>query len=213
MRTRFRRRYYSVASKKKLFKLFVCLLLAATAALMTDAKIRPQIRALSASRAVVLAENTINQAVRDVLSAGSINYGELVTVDKDRDGQVTAVKTDALKINLLKAELCAEIERRLSDFTRYDIEVPFGLVTGVDSLAGRGPSIHVKVSMTGYANCNISNDFLSAGINQTLHRMMLDIKTGVYVQLPDYSGFTEVETRFCLSETVIVGNVPGFYGN
>jgi len=208
MRTRFRRRYYSPAQKKNLFKLFVFLFLAAIAALMTDAKIRPQIRTLAASRAVVLAETAINRTVRDVLSAGGVNYGELVTVDKNSGGNVTSVKTDALKMNLLKAELCDGIEKRLAEFTRYEIEIPFGMVTGADSLAGRGPDIHVKVSLTGHASCNISNEFLSAGINQTLHRIMLDVSTGVYVQLPDYSSFTEVKTQFCLAETVIVGTVP-----
>lgn len=208
-----RRRHYTPRQKRLMFRAFTASVLSLIILLFADAKLRPQINSLAASRAVALAEYAIDSSVTDLLSSHGKLYDELVTVEKNNEGQVTSIKTDALKINLLKANLGRTIESRISEFRRYNIEIPSGSLTGIYMLAGRGPSINVKITLTGYAVCDLSNEFLSAGINQTLHRMMLNINGSVCVVLPDYSTTRSISTQFCIAETVIVGYVPDFYAN
>ncbi len=206
-----RSRYYSPYQKRLIFRAFVLLALSLTILLLADAKLRPQINALAVSRAVALAEYAVDSSVTDLLSTKGALYDELVTIDKNNEGQVTSIKTDALKINLFKAELGKKIEGRISAFRRYNIAIPTGSLTGVYLLSGRGPSINVKITLTGYATCDISNQFLSAGINQTLHRMTLNVNASVNIVLPNYSTTRSISTQFCIAETVIVGYVPDFY--
>ena len=208
-----RRRYYSSRQKRLIFRAFVLLALSITVLLLADAKLRPQINALAVTRAVALAEYAVDSSVTDLLSSKGALYDELVTIDKNNEGQVTSIKTDALKINLLKASLGREIEGRISAFRRYNISIPSGSLTGIYLLSGRGPNINVKITLTGCATCDITNQFLSAGINQTLHRMMLNVSASVSIVLPNYSTTRGISTKFCIAETVIVGYVPDFYAS
>ena len=208
-----RKRYYTPRQKRLMFRAFSASVLFIILLLFADAKLRPQINSLAASRAVALAESAIDSSVTDLLSSYGKLYDELVTVEKNNEGQVTSIKTDALKINLLKANLGKTIESRISEFRRYDVKIPVGSLMGIYLLYGRGPNINVKITLTGYAVCDLSNSFLSAGINQTIHRMMLNIDATVCVVLPDYSTTRSISTQFCIAETVIVGYVPDFYAN
>lgn len=208
-----RKRYYSPRRKKLFFRLFAVSVTLLTIFLFADAKVRPQVNEFAASRAVALAEQSIDSSVTDLLSSQGSLYDKLVTVEKNREGQVTSIKTDALKINLFKASLGKTIESRISEFHRYTVSVPVGSLTGVYLLFGRGPNINVKITLTGFAVCDISNQFLSAGINQTLHRMMLNVSASVCVVLPESSMTRNINTQFCIAETVIVGYVPDFYAS
>ncbi len=208
-----RRRYYTSRQKKNIFRSVVALTLAVIFFLAADTKLRPQINALAVSRAAALAESAINSSVSSVLTSSGSLYSELITVEHNSDGQVTSIKTDILKVNLLKSSLIAAIEKSISEFYRYEISIPLGSLTGLYFLAGRGPNIKVKITLTGYAGCNITNAFLSAGINQTLHRMMLNVNATVCIVLPDMSTSKDISTEFCIAETVIVGYVPDFYAS
>ena len=60
----------------------------------------------------------------------------------------------------------------------------------------------------GYVTTTISNEFTSAGINQTLLRIMMSVTGTVTVVMAGYSATSEVTTDFCIVETIIVGAVP-----
>lgn len=49
------------------------------------------------------------------------------------------------------------------------------------------------------------------GINQTLHRIFLDIKTKTNILTPFNVLRNEYETRVLLTESIIVGDVPETY--
>ncbi|HBR30977.1 MAG TPA: sporulation protein YunB, partial [Clostridiales bacterium] len=54
----------------------------------------------------------------------------------------------------------------------------------------------------------IRSDFKSAGINQSLHRIMLEFKICVSLLSPFASSSSEFVSSLCIAETVIVGEVP-----
>jgi hypothetical protein len=64
---------------------------------------------------------------------------------------------------------------------------------------------------TGTATAEFSHQFLEAGVNQTLHQIMLDIEVCVQVLLPGETTELPVRTRICVAETIIVGEVPDTY--
>lgn len=55
------------------------------------------------------------------------------------------------------------------------------------------------------------NNFEQAGINQTLHQVMLDVSVTVYLLIPGETLSTQVDSEICVAETVIVGQVPETY--
>ena len=60
---------------------------------------------------------------------------------------------------------------------------------------------------------NFKTDFEDAGINQTRHRIYLEVNTKVKVVIPLTTDTKEVKAEIPICETVIIGDVPNSYIN
>lgn len=63
----------------------------------------------------------------------------------------------------------------------------------------------------GSSTAYLSNEFSSAGINQTRHQIILNVDVYVSILLPGFSTATKVSNAFTVAETVLVGTVPDSY--
>ena len=79
------------------------------------------------------------------------------------------------------------------------------------NLSGRGPSISFKLLPYGSVVVDVANEFTSAGINQTLHRIVLTVSAGLSIVLPLSSVNATVQSGVVVAETIIVGGVPERY--
>ena len=89
-----------------------------------------------------------------------------------------------------------------------DIKIPIGQITKSKILSNLGPKINVSVLPIGAVDVNIGEAFEEAGINQTRHKVFINIKTWMRVAVPLISSSIETSTQIPLTETIIVGNVP-----
>ena len=179
---------------------------------LVDSQLRPLIRTLTAAQARQVSTLAINDAITEAIEEGE-GYAELVHVETTADGKVNAVKTDIAKINQLKARATKKILERFAEASVREIKIPIGTLLNNDFTRGRGPKIPLLVELKGNVFTEITSDLSGAGINQTVHRIMLKVKTSVYAVIPGYNVTTEVETNFCVAETVIVGEVPDSFVN
>ena len=173
-----------------------------------DVRLRAQLYALAAARAFAVQESSLNSAVLDALDGKE--YGELVHIVQNDAGQITSVQTDAVRLNVLKARVSAAAESALADSTQ-EVRIPVGSLTGLDILSGCGPSLHIKVRMSGFAAAEIDSAFESAGVNQTLHRLTVTVRAHVTLSMPHNTQQKDLTYPICIAETVIVGTVPQFY--
>ena len=67
------------------------------------------------------------------------------------------------------------------------------------------------MQFVGSSNASFENEFTEAGINQTKHRIILNVDVSVSILLPGFSTYTKVSNRFTVAETIIVGTVPDSY--
>lgn len=88
-----------------------------------------------------------------------------------------------------------------------------GSFTGINLLAGRGPGVKIKISSVGNVETDLKSEFISQGINQTLHRVYLQIKCEVLVLTPFKDISKSIYNQVLLAENVIVGNIPETYYN
>ena len=58
---------------------------------------------------------------------------------------------------------------------------------------------------------NVNSQFTSKGINQTIHKINLDLTCKVSILTPMETISETIETRVLLGETVIIGEVPENY--
>lgn len=89
----------------------------------------------------------------------------------------------------------------------------FGSFTGFKLLAGKGPGIKISISSEGEVETDLRSEFTSQGINQTLHRVYLQVKCNVSIVTPYDSIAREITNQVLLMENVIVGNIPNTYYN
>ncbi len=180
--------------------------------LLIDAKTDPIVRKYSETAAKNEASIIINDTVTKILNSEKITYNSLVNIEKDKSSNIKAITTDTIKLNLLKSQINSEISYAIEDRGEFNVEIPFGMIFGNSLFSGFGPQIDSSIKMTGNSKCDISNQFLSAGINQTLHRIMLNIEVEILIILPENQTSIIYKTNMCIAETVIVGITPSSFG-
>ncbi len=89
----------------------------------------------------------------------------------------------------------------------------FGSFTGFKLLSGRGPGIKIRISSVGNVETDLRSEFIDQGINQTLHRVYLQVDTKVNILTPFDNIEKEISNQVLLMENVIIGEIPSTYYN
>lgn len=150
----------------------------------------------------------VNEAISDALGQGSISYNGLIMTEKTPDGRIAALTADMREVNRLKLEILDAIGERMSDVSAEALGVPLGSVVLPLLFSGKGPMVPIRYSAIRYSDASLENEFSQAGINQTLHRIILKVEISVTVMLPTGTKDVKTETNMVVAQTVIVGDVP-----
>ncbi len=170
-------------------------------------QLTPNIIAIAETQARIIATKAINQAVKDKV-AKNVQYKDLVSIHKDTSGQVTLIQINTVEINRLESETALEVIKVLREVTMDGITIPIGSATRSKILSNYGPVIRVSLLPAGTADVNTVEAFEEAGINQTRHRVVLEIIANIQVIQPLLSSNITVKTHVPIVETIIIGNVP-----
>lgn len=73
--------------------------------------------------------------------------------------------------------------------------------------------MEIIIETAGDIETNIKSEFSSAGINQTLHRIYIEINCHVGILTVYKNADEDISTQVLLAEAVIVGNIPDSYYN
>lgn len=166
---------------------------------------------LAVARINYLAGSIINDVIDEVVGSGETEYADLVTLDTDDTGNVSALRTNMVAINRLKAEVSGLVIERINALDSSELGIPLGNLFPSELFSGRGPEIPVVLVPVGTVDTEFESVMLNSGINQTKHRLMLRVTVNVGALLPGFSADTEVSTSVGVAETIIVGKVPGAY--
>ncbi len=176
-------------------------------------KINPILKKMTAVQAAYIANIAIDRAAAEVLAEEDISYSDLVSLHTLSDGTVSSMTANIREMNRFKTNISKAIQQKLLNYCEREISIPIGTLTGIDLFSGRGPSVRMKIQLYGNVSANLRSKFDGAGINQTRHQIICDVKVGVSAILPGCSSFTEVENTFTVSETVLLGRVPDSFTN
>lgn len=173
---------------------------------MLTGVIRAQMRAA--------AEAAVNEAVGDFLSGEPDAGARLASLRFTEGGTAAAITTDSAYINRVKTEVSRRAQENIDRSSEEEgVSVPLGSFTGLAFLSELGPRISLRVKSRSAVCCSFNSTFESAGINQTLHHITLNVKTDVAVYDPFriYEGIS-ISSDFEIAQTVIVGSVPTYGG-
>ena len=191
--------------------LFVGMTLVLATAVYATAQLRPLLESMATTRVSNTVHRIVFEAVNEAIESGEITYDQLISFEKDNDGKITAVHSNMAACNRLQVEILDIILARIDQVSARELSIPVGSLTGSALLAGRGPRIKVRMESVGSSSARFENEFSSAGINQTNHRIVLHIDVSVAILLPGFTTATQVSNAVTVAETVIVGTVPDTY--
>ena len=207
-----RLRYLRLTGRQRVgiwLTLLVLALLAAAVSLLWHLK--PVMTSMATARVSNMVNRIVSAAVNEAVENGQIDYGNFVIFDKDDTGHITALRSNVAEVNRMQGQITDEILHRLSEVATSELEIPLGTLTGSALLAGRGPSLFVRMQAVGSASAAFRNQFTAAGINQTRHQIFLDVDVYMSILLPGMKTSLKVSNEIAVAETVIVGGVPDTY--
>ncbi len=116
-------------------------------------------------------------------------------------------------VNKICTDISILLQESLDNKNNTRFNVRLGSLTGSKLLIGRGPNVEIIMETAGDIETNIESEFLSAGINQTLHKIYIDIRCHINLLTAYKDTKEEISVQVLLAEAVIVGNIPDAYYN
>lgn len=177
-----------------------------------DNNLRPTITVLAETKAMELANKSINKAVGDIVK-DKINYSDLIYTKLDSQGKISMIQSNTVLMNQVASDVALEIQNELKQVKTTTSYIPIGTALKSPILAKYGPQLKVSIQPIGTVSVDFKTSFESAGINQTRHTIYLEVKTQVKVVIPLTTSTKEVKAQIPICETIIVGDVPESYVN
>lgn len=202
---------YEDKNKEKILKIIVILIMAILFANAIINAINPVIDTLCKDKAKSIATIISNEKATEVMA--NYEYEDLMTIYRDSNDNITMIKANVIPINKIISDVAVKIQNALNEEGSQDLYVRLGGFTGTKILSGSGPKIPIKISTVGNVITDFRSEFSSAGINQTLHRVYLQVDCTVSIVTPYDSIQETISNHVILIENVIVGTVPNTYYN
>ncbi len=162
----------------------------------------------------------INYAARNAASAAAtagveasldtdrVKYADLIKFGRDKNGNIVSVTIDAYYLNKIGNNIGDEIDKHINRMRSYVINIPFSVLFSEQLINGRGPKMPLVFVMTGITTTDFENEFTAAGVNQTHHRIMMNITVNTYVVHSGSVTVVPYQTNVCVAESIVVGITP-----
>lgn len=185
----------------------VVLLILVEGLFLVERKIRPAILAA----AVMECDNIATMAINEVLLekvVPTVSYKDLINIEQDENGKIVMAQTNTAEINRIMALTTVATGETVTEISEREIKLPLGKITGIYYLEAYGPKIPVKLKPMGRVNTVVFDSFENAGINQTRHKIYMQVITEVQIIVPLIADSIEVFTMVPLADTIYLGEVP-----
>lgn len=171
----------------------------------------PVIMTICDSNAKSIALDVTNRAVSECIK--NVKYEDLVSLKQDANGKITAINADVMKLNTMSTDISTNVSDKLSNIEGKYVKIPITSIFNMGLFSGYGPRLHLTIIPTGNVTAKFKSEFEQAGINQTRHRIYIEITTKVRLIAPFYSSNQEYVNEITVAEYVIVGDTPSTYYN
>lgn len=172
--------------------------------------VTPLVVETSRSQIKVYATKSMNYAVTEAMNQ-NITYDDLINITTDATGKISMIQANSIKINNVSMMIERITLAHLLEISRNPIKIPMGAFTGITVFSGLGPAVLIDIYPYGEVGCRFLSQFISAGINQTQHKIYVDVKTKINVVLPFKTLEVQMENQVLVCESVIIGDIPETY--
>lgn len=203
-----------VSKKEKNTKIFsvIFIIIVAIFTFYTIRKaINPIIDELCIDQAKNIATKISNEEATVVMD--KYCYDDLITIIRDNDGNIKILKTNTKNINQIMSDIPVSMLDKFKQSENANISLHLGSILGTKIFSATGPKINIRIANVGNVDTKLKSEFTSQGINQTLHRIYLELNCEVTILTPYDTIKQKIDNQVLIAESVIVGDVPYSYYN
>lgn len=151
------------------------------------------------------------RALEHISKTGEV-YNAMLIKEKNSGGSVSAVEADILKLNLLQTDIAEIMTKELNDKRKTEFCLSLANLLGYNVISDKGVKIPVEFAPITRVETRFDETFVSAGINQTLLTVNLEIIADMRISVFPFGTSQKVVHTIPIAKTVIVGDTPsGFY--
>lgn len=170
----------------------------------------PLIERESRAELLVYLTKSMNLAIANAME-GNLSYDDLVNISFDDGGNVKMITSNANKINAISMLVENDTLKNMQNMCCQPISIPLGSFFGISLFSGMGPMVSFDVYPRGEVECKFLSQFVSAGINQTHHKIYVDVFATINVVLPIKTIAVSMTSEVMVCESIIIGDVPDTY--
>lgn len=167
---------------------------------------------MAVSDATDIVTKAVNDSINEVIGRGVYGFDYFITLEKDADGNVTAISSDMANINTLSTEILNSVIES-TDNGVIEINIPAGNLSGLNLLLNKGPDVKVDIIMLTSSRVDFRNEVVSCGINQAKYQLVLEVTIDIDILVPWGTESATTVTEVIVADTVVVGKVPDTYLN
>lgn len=138
-------------------------------------------------------------------------YEDLITIHRDNENNITMIQSNITPINYIISDVAEKIQKRIEENKSENTSINLGSFTGSKILSGLGPKIPIKLSLVGNVETDLRSEFKSQGINQTIHRIYLQVDCKISILTPYNTVEEKISNQVLIAENIIVGKIPDTY--
>ena len=172
-----------------------------------DKNIFPAVLSIGEEKLKREATTIINETALEIYS-NDFNYNDIIITEKDNEGNITMLRADTVKLNYLASRLVLASNDKINELEEIGLKVPLGYMTKNLIFYSLGPKINIEMTQVGNISSSYESIFESAGINQTRHKIYLNVNMKMRIIVPLKSRDVEIASQIPISETIIVGKIP-----
>lgn len=167
---------------------------------------------MAVSDATDIVTKAVNDSINKVIGHGVYGFDYFINLEKDADGNVTAITSNMAHINTLSTDILNSVIES-TDNGVITVGIPLGNLTGLNLLLNKGPDVNVQIIMLTSSRVDFRNEVVSCGINQAKYQLVLEVTIDIDILVPWGTESTTTVTEVIVADTVIVGKVPDTYLN
>ena len=179
--------------------------------MVLSSQLRPVIRTMAVGKVTNLISSISAAAVDDSLDDLQMEYSSFIIMERNGDGSVVSLSGNIQASSRFKRQVVDSLVNRLENIDADELGIPIGTLTGRLLLSALGPEIRVNIQTVGDVTANFESSFSNAGVNQTMHRITLELTIIIYLVIPGEVVPVTVEESVPVAETVVMGEVPETY--
>ena len=208
-------RNFKIKKSKKtrlLISLIVIFLIIALVLIYFATCVNPVIVETSEAKIKSSTSRAVNSAVQTVINGTNV-YDDIIEIILDDEGKIKLIQVNSLSVNKLSKEISMVANQNIDLISSQGVTIPLGTLSGIGVFVGLGPDITFRVTAISTIQSKFESEFISAGINQTNHRIYLNIETTVDLILPTVNKTVIINSHILICEAILVGEIPSTYLN